>query len=64
MERYNNLGENSGVSAYEIGAKSITVQFSTGAVYLYSYKSAGSSNIERMKSLAMAGKGLNVNIPF
>ena len=59
MERYKNLGVNSGVSAYEIGAESITVQFSSGAVYLYTYKSAGSSNIEKMKSLAVAGKGLN-----
>lgn len=59
MERYNNLGKNSGVSAYEIGAESITVQFSSGAVYLYTYKSAGSSNIEKMKLLAVAGKGLN-----
>ena len=59
MERYKNLGGNSGVSAYEIGTESITVQFSTGAVYLYTYKSAGSSNIEKMKSLAVAGKELN-----
>jgi len=59
MERYQNLGGNSGVSAYEIGAESITVQFSSGTVYLYTYKSAGSGNIEKMKSLAVAGKGLN-----
>lgn len=59
MVRYKNLGGNSGVSAYEIGAESITVQFSSGAVYLYTYKSAGNSNIEKMKSLAVAGKGLN-----
>lgn len=59
MELYKNLGGNSGVSAYEIGDESITVQFNSGAVYLYTYKSAGSSNIETMKSLAMAGKGLN-----
>jgi len=59
MERYKNLGGDSGVSAYEIGAESITVQFSTGAVYLYTYRSAGSANIEKMKLLAAAGKGLN-----
>lgn len=59
MERYKNLGGNSGVSAYKIGAKSITVQFSTGAVYLYTYRSAGSTNIEKMKLLAAAGEGLN-----
>ena len=59
MELYKNLGGNSGVSAYEIGAESITVQFTSGAVYLYTYKSAGNSNIETMKSLAVTGKGLN-----
>ena len=59
MERYKNLGGNSGVLAYEIGDDSITVQFSTGAVYLYTYRSAGSANIEKMKSLAVAGEGLN-----
>lgn len=59
MERYKNLGGNSGVSAYAIGADSITVQFSSGAVYLYTYGSAGNANIERMKSLAAAGEGLN-----
>ena len=59
MERYKNFGGKSGVSAYEIGAESITVQFTSGAVYLYTYKSAGSSNIEEMKSLAVAGQGLN-----
>jgi hypothetical protein len=59
MERYKNLGGDSGVSAYEIGDDSITVQFTSGAVYLYTYKGAGSSNIEKMKLLAAAGKGLN-----
>ena len=59
MKIYKNLGGNSGVSAYEIGDGSITVQFSTGAVYLYTYRSAGSANIEKMKLLAVAGEGLN-----
>ncbi len=59
MERYKNLGKNSGVAAYEIGDDSITVQFSTGAVYIYTYRSAGNTNIEKMKLLAFAGKGLN-----
>jgi len=59
MERYKNLGGDSGVSAYEIGVESITVQFSDGSLYLYTYKSAGRNNIEKMKSLALAGEGLN-----
>jgi hypothetical protein len=59
MERYKNLGGNSGVAAYEIDSNSITVQFVTGSVYLYTYKSTGSENIEEMKLLAISGQGLN-----
>jgi len=59
MEHYKNLGGNSGVIAYEIGEDSIKVQFRDGALYLYDLQSAGRSNIEHMKELAMAGRGLN-----
>jgi len=59
MERYKNLGGNSGVLAYEMGSDSITIQFTTLAVYNYTYRSAGISNIEKMKALAIAGRGLN-----
>jgi hypothetical protein len=59
MEHYKNLGGDSGIDAYEIGADFIRVRFSTGAVYLYNYSSAGSSNIEHMKQLAKKGMGLN-----
>ena len=55
MERYKNLGGDSGVSDYKIGDDSITVQFSTGEIYLYSYSSAGSAHIEKMKLLVVAG---------
>ncbi|CAA0095241.1 Uncharacterised protein [BD1-7 clade bacterium] len=59
MERYKNIGGNSGVASYEIFDDSVTVRFSTGAIYIYSYRSAGKENIERMKVLAMQGHGLN-----
>lgn len=59
MERYKNLGGDSGVAFYEIGPESITVQFTTGATYLYNYRSAGQYHIEKMKVLAVAGHGLN-----
>ena len=59
MVTYRNLGGNSNVRAYEIGSDSITVQFGDGSIYLYTYQSAGRDNIERMKSLAIAGRGLN-----
>lgn len=59
MQRYENRSGQSGVYAYEIGIDNIHVQFKDGKTYVYSYASAGSSNIESMKSLARAGRGLN-----
>ena len=59
MESYKNLSGQSGVAAYEIESDSIKVQFKDGHVYLYTYASANSGNVERMKSLAVAGSGLN-----
>lgn len=59
MQRYKNLGNDSGVTGFEIHQERIIVEFETGAIYEYTYGSAGSSNIEHMKQLAMAGQGLN-----
>ncbi len=58
MEPYRNVAGNSGVTAYEIGPDYITVQFSDGGTYRYTYASAGTENVERMKGLARAGQGL------
>jgi hypothetical protein len=60
MERYSNIGGDSGVSAYEIGTDYIKVKFSgNGRTYTYSYQKAGSYHIENMKRLAQSGNGLN-----
>ena len=59
MERYKNIGKDSGVAAFEIGQDSITVQFNDGAVYLDNTQSAGVANIAELKLLALAGQGLN-----
>lgn len=59
MERYRNSSGNSGVYGYEIGNGYIRVQFSTGSIYTYSYRKAGSNHVENMKSLARSGSGLN-----
>ena len=58
MTPYANLGGNSGVEAYRIGARQVTVQFDGGAQYVYTYASAGQEHVERMKLLAQAGRGL------
>lgn len=59
MERYKNIGGNSGISGYEIYDDSVTVKFTTGAIYVYTYRSADRENIEQMKILAKQGHGLN-----
>ena len=59
MTLYGNKGGDSGVYAYEIGEDYIRIEFTTGAIYLYTYESAGVQNIEQMKKLAEEGEGLN-----
>lgn len=59
MQIYKNLGGNSNISSFEMGTDFIDVQFNGGAIYRYSYKSAGSNHIEYMKTLAIQGYGLN-----
>ena len=63
MQRYANIGGDSGVSGFEIHDSSITVSFTgTSRSYTYSYSSAGQHHIEAMKQLAVAGNGLNAYI--
>jgi len=59
MQRYSDIDRDSGVVAYENGTDYIRVQFSDGSIYVYTYSSAGSHHIERMKQLATRGDGLN-----
>jgi len=63
MERYKNLGGDSDVSAYELGDTFIRVKFkSTPRVYVYTYILPGQLHVEKMKSLAVAGHGLQAYI--
>jgi hypothetical protein len=59
MDLYSNMSGDSGVYAYDSGSDFITVFFTSGKQYTYTYKSAGTSNVEQMKNLARAGSGLN-----
>ena len=59
MNRYKNLGNNSGVAAYEIADNSITVQFNDGGLYLYTDSKPGKRQVDKMKQLAIKGSGLN-----
>lgn len=58
MQRYRNLGGDSGVLSYEAEPGAITVEFSDGSVYLYTDESAGAANIAEMQRLAANGQGL------
>lgn len=61
MIPYKDLGGDSGVSAFAVEAEAIIVRFKRGkhTHYKYTYSSAGSHAVEKMKILACAGKGLN-----
>lgn len=59
VERYKNLGGNSGVTKYEIGTDSIIVEFGDGGTYLYNHQKPGASDVNHMKKLARSGQGLN-----
>ena len=59
---YKNLSKASKVVRYEILKDRVTVRFVDNSVYIYSNQSATPGNIEKMKTLAMAGKGLSTFI--
>jgi hypothetical protein len=63
MTPYKNRSRNSGLSAYNIGADFIKIRFTTGPdVYVYDYLRPVRQTVERMKVLAVAGKGLSAFI--
>jgi hypothetical protein len=62
VKRYLNLSGDSGVTAYELGVDYIVIRFRSGGPYRYSYARAGQHHVERMKSLAVAGRGLSTYI--
>lgn len=59
MSTYKNLSGSSGVSSYEIGDDYIEVTFKGNSVYLYNYYKPGKLHVDKMKTLAQAGSGLN-----
>jgi hypothetical protein len=59
MKKYLGKSGNSGVIGYETGADRIKVQFRNNNIYSYTYRSAGKLHVEKMKLLALRGKGLS-----
>ena len=63
MTPYSNLSGDSGVAAYEIGNDFIKVQFChSPEVYIYDSAKPGSSHVQQMQRLAVAGRGLSTYI--
>ncbi len=60
--RYKNLSKDSKVARYEIRKDMVTIRFADDTVYVYTNQSATPGNIEKMKTLATAGKGLGTFI--
>jgi peptidyl-tRNA hydrolase len=60
MKKYQNRSGNSNVKYYQISQDSIIIIFNCSRErYTYSYRSAGSHHVEKMKKLAINGIGLN-----
>lgn len=60
--RYKNLSGDSKVAKYEIKKDALTIRFTDHGVYRYTNQTAGPENISKMKTLAIAGKGLGTFI--
>jgi hypothetical protein len=62
MTPYLNKSGNSRIFGFETTANSLTVEFENRIKFLYDEAGAGAGLLERMKSLAIAGKGLGTFI--
>lgn len=64
MKRYANRSGTSGVTFFEDGPDFIKVQFgeTDDVLYVYDYVAPGAADVERMKVLAVAGRGLGTYI--
>ena len=62
MPRYRNLDGHSGVLRYETTADSITLTFVDGDRYVYTHARPGREDVDRMKALAQAGRGLSTYV--
>ena len=61
-ERYRNLNGDSGVTYFAVGDDFLAVQFGDPTVYVYDYVQPGREHVEKMKELAVAGRGLGTYI--
>lgn len=62
LQRYANRSGHSGVAGYAAREDGLLVEFVDGKLYFYNHEVPGRRHVERMKSLADAGAGLNTYI--
>jgi hypothetical protein len=62
MHPYLNLSGESGVTQYELGPDFIDVEFGPKGTYRYTDQRVGRKKVDRMKELAVAGRGLGTFI--
>ena len=62
FKRYKNLSGASKVARYEIAKDAVTIRFTDHSVYIYTNQTADPANVAKMKTLAVAGKGLGTFI--
>ena len=62
MHPYGDHTRQHGAIAYEIGPESIEVEFTSGWIYRFSYENPGALRVDRMKELAVSGRGLSTFI--
>lgn len=59
MQKYRNSSGDSAIKQFELGPDFIKIEFLDGALYLYDHIKPGSKHVEKMKTLALDGRGLN-----
>jgi hypothetical protein len=62
MERYRDLGGNSGISDFEIRTGAIVLRFKKGGTYLYDEHKPGWQHVAKMQARARAGSGLTTYV--
>lgn len=59
MTSYKNLAGNVGICSYELGEKKIRIKFHSTKSFIYDSQSNSDDHVDKMKSLAVQGFGLN-----
>ena len=62
LKSYLNLNGNSGIRKYDIGQDWIRLQFQSPTIYVYDYQRPGKDHVDRMKVLALSGRGLDTYV--